>query len=164
MFLSDATIRKLIADGTILVEPFYPDHVQPCSLDLRLGDMSLESLAVFGDQWILGSKQFALGSTEERVRLPSHIAATVSGKSTHGRRGLAVHITAGHVDPGFDGQITLEMYNHSAHELVLTKGVSICQLIFTYLDQPAEHPYTGRYQGQKGPTPARLSKFSELHR
>lgn len=161
MFLSDTTIMELIENGTILIEPYDPALIQPCSIDVRLGSVALAS---FGKRngftcWTINPHQFVLGSTLERIRLPPHIAATVSGKSTTGRRGLAVHITAGHVDPGFDGELTLELCNVSDHEISIVQGDAIGQLIFTYLDRVSENPYNGRYQGQRGPTPPRPKKY-----
>lgn len=161
MFLSDATIKYLIDNGTIGIEPYDSSLVQPCSLDIRLGKVALES---FGTHlgyttWTIQPHQFVLASTLEYVQLPNNIAATVSGKSTLGRRGLAIHITAGHIDPGFEGDITLELCNHSDHDIDLIQGNPIGQLIFTYLDHPAQTTYNGRYQRQRGPTPARPKHY-----
>lgn len=151
MFLSDRTIRHLVGSRQLVIDPFDPDLVQPCSYDLTLGDVQVGRIE--GTPWIIGRQAFVLASTRERVELPDWLAATVSGKSTWGRRGLAVHVTAGHVDPGFRGQITLEMVNHSDLLIPLVSGMPIAQLVFTRLDQPAEHPYQGRYQDQMGVTP-----------
>jgi dCTP deaminase len=96
-----------------------------------------------------------LGHTTERVRIPDYLAAQVDGKSTWGRRGLLIHSTAGWIDPGFEGQITLELSNVSSEKIVLTAGVPIAQLVIFRMESAAERPYSGKYQGQTGVTPAR---------
>lgn len=158
MFLSDGTIRKLIESGELEIDPFDPEMIQPCSIDLKLGHFAGDPIYIkraggLGGTWtndLICPGQFALGSTLERIKLPNNIAATVSGKSTWGRKGVAVHITAGHIDPGWNGQITLEFFNHSDRDVEIKSGVAICQLLFTYLDLPAEKPYHGRYQNSVG--------------
>lgn len=158
MFLSDRTIKRLVSSGDLLIEPYDEANVQSCSYDVTIADIALpQPLQFDACIWGIAPGQFVLGVTRERIKLPSYLAATVSGKSTWGRRGLAIHITAGHCDPGFDGTITLEIVNHSAEVIPVRQGTPIAQLVFSYLDEPAEHPYAGRYQFQRGVVGARPS-------
>lgn len=149
MILSAQTIAREIAAGTLSIRPYTPLRLQPASYDLTL----LDGITLY-------PQQFALGCTVETVHLPADIAALLSGRSTWGRRGLMVHVTAGWIDPGFHGQITLELLNVSTSVIDLAAGESICQIIFHRLDQPTQLPYgspalRSRYQHQAGPTPAR---------
>jgi dCTP deaminase len=164
VFLSDETIRRYVERGKIEIDPFDLSLIQPCSYDLTLAD---ETYAPFERSPILSRGRWSrggllrpgymlLGSTRERVKLPADIAGTLSGKSSLGRSGLLVHVTAGHIDPGFEGTITLELVNISPEPLPLSEGMPIAQLLLTMLDLPATHPYHGRYQNQLGPTPTRL--------
>lgn len=164
--LSDRTIRAVIARGDISVDPFPIDvQFQPVSIDLRLGavDVDLSSIGLHdmltGEKtYCLKPQQFALASTKETVGISSNVAATVHGKSTWARRGLQVH-AAGLVDPGFKGQLTLELFNMSPHEIWLVQGETIAQISFTFLSCTPDRPYgseglDSHYQGQTGPTPA----------
>ena len=151
MFLSDATIRALVNDKTLGIYPYDPSLVQPCSYDLTLGDVGMERPMGFDASiWSVQPGQFLLAATQEYITLPAHIAGTVLGKSTWGRLGLTIHQTAGHVDPGWQGELTLELFNCSQEALILRRGDPIAQIAFTYLDQPAETPYRGRYLGSRG--------------
>lgn len=143
MFLSDGTIKEL---GPVLLDPFYVEYVQPCSIDLTLEESEL---------WRLDPQEFCLATTVEAVNLPSHIGARVEGKSSLGRRGLFIHVTAGWIDPGFRGQITLELFNCSLEPIQLVPHQKICQLAFFYLDKPAQKSYGGKYQDQIGIVGAR---------
>lgn len=105
---------------------------------------------------LLHPGEFLLATTVERVRIPSHLVARVEGRSSYGRLGIIVHSTAGFIDPGFEGTITLEMTNIGMHPVVLYPGTRICQLAFETLVSPAEKPYSGKYQGQIGTTPSRV--------
>ena len=169
MLLSDRDILDAQADGHISLDPWTPEMVQPASIDVRLdrffrlfnnhaytyvdpaenqGELT-EQFEVRSDEpWILHPGEFALGSTWEYVKLDSTVAARLEGKSSLGRLGILTHSTAGFIDPGFEGHITLE------------PGMKIGQMCFFQLSSPAEHPYgsagTGsHYQGQRGPTPSR---------
>lgn len=142
MFLSDGT---LIDWGHELLNPFDYRAVQPCSVDLRI-DSDID----------IYPSTFKLASTIERVVMPLDLGARVEGKSTLGRRGLFIHVSAGWIDPGFKGTITLELFNASDNLITLNKGEYICQIAFFMLDKPALKGYDGKYQGQSGVTRARL--------
>jgi dCTP deaminase len=154
------SIRKEWLAGNIGIdpEPVWEEQLQPASLDLRLGPgimlvgQHYTAETMLGEGWTLKPREFVLAHTVERVRMPSGLVARVSGRSSWGRRGLAVHITAGFVDPGFDGELTLELYNHSPRPIELSHGVRVCQLVFERLDRSSAFVYSGRYQGQTGPT------------
>lgn len=164
--LVDWQIEAAIKDGTIGLEPFDPDLIQPASIDVRLGEWfrsehDLVFKAPGGDcPEVMYAGQFLLAHTLETLRLPPDLAARVDGKSTIGRQGLAVHVTAGFVDPGFEGQLTLELVNHSQlKQFQLHPGMLIAQISFHTLDavprRPYGHPDLGsHYQGQTGPTGA----------
>lgn len=179
--LSDGTIRRLVADGHIRIEPWDPGMVQPASVDLKLGD----SFRVFhnhrataidladpptnltehvtvddGQSFVIHPGEFVLGRTEEWVELPNDIVARIEGKSSLGRLGLIVHATAGFVDPGFAGTLTLEITNLTRVPIVLWPGQPIAQLSFMALDKPAERPYGhpelgSHYHGQVEATESR---------
>ncbi|MER3405066.1 MAG: dCTP deaminase [Chloroflexota bacterium] len=181
MVLSDRTIREYIEAGRIIIEPYEPSFVQPSSVDLRLD----RSFRVFrnnrhpyidvrrnqddltdlvevpdGEPFMLHPGEFVLGSTLEWVQLPDDLVGRLEGKSSLGRLGLLIHSTAGFVDPGFRGHLTLELSNVATLPITLYPGMKIGQISFIMLTTPAEHPYgstvTGsKYQGQRGPTPSR---------
>jgi dCTP deaminase len=187
MILSDVDIRKELASGRILIEPFDEACVQPSSVDLHVDaqfrvfansrypyiDVRMpmpdltELVQVSGDEpFILHPGEFVLGSTRERVRLPDDLVARLEGKSSLGRLGLLIHSTAGYVDPGWDGYLTLELSNVANLPITIYAGMKIGQISFFKLSSPAENPYgskeTGsKYQGQRGPT---ASKFFEEFR
>jgi dCTP deaminase len=151
VILSDRSIRKAVSSGVLGIDPFEPRHVQPSSYDITL---DLPSRI-----W-LEPGRFHLLSTRETVRLPAHIQAHVHGRSSLGRLGVLIHFTAGLIDPGFDGQITLEVM--ALHERVpLDPGDRVGQLSFFWLDYPAQQPYRGRYQGQRGATESRFTHGDE---
>jgi dCTP deaminase len=179
--LSDGTIRRLVAEGRVLVEPFDDAMVQPASIDLRLGtsfrvfhnhritaiDLAdpprnlTEHVEVEDDEsFVIHPGEFVLGRTQERVELPDDIVARIEGKSSLGRLGLIVHATAGFVDPGFKGTLTLEITNLTRVPIILWPGKPIAQLSFMALDQPAERPYGhpdlgSHYHGQVEATESR---------
>lgn len=168
--LSDRKIKDYIGLGIFGLNPFKPENVQPHSIDLTLAGTILAK--VFDEktaQWTWEERElpelitsagfrptpFALGSTVERIELPEHICAQVNGKSTLGRMGLTVHQTAGWIDAGFRGNITLELSSVSPEPVLLEEGMKIAQLVF-FTCEPAEHPYGTRnnhYQNQRGATP-----------
>src|SRR6187399_1440718 len=181
MLLSDRDIRGEIDAGRIALEPWEPEMVQPSSVDVRLDryfrlfdnhkypfidpavdQPDLTHLIETGpdEPFILHPGEFALGSTFELVGLPDDIAARLEGKSSLGRLGLLTHSTAGFVDPGFTGHITLELSNVANLPITLWPGMKIGQLCLLRLTSPAENPYGSakvgsKYQGQRGPTPSK---------
>ena len=181
MVLSDRTIRRLIAEGRIRVEPFEQELMQPSSLDVRVDryfrvfrnsrypyidvkarqEELTELVEVTGDEaFILHPGEFVLGSTLERVTLPDDLVARLEGKSSLGRLGLLIHSTAGFIDPGWDGHVTLELSNVANLPITIYPGMKIGQVSFVQLTEPAERPYGSagigsKYQGQRGPTPSR---------
>ena len=181
MILSDHDIIQEIDLGNISVWPFDPNMVQPASIDVHLGSeirifnnsqipyidsrcphpqlTTLVSLPPPSQPYILHPGQFILGSTAERVRLPAHIVGRIEGKSSLGRIGLVIHATAGFIDPGFRGPLTLEISNFASMPIALYQGMPIGQIAFMPLSSPANRPYGhpelgSHYQDQQGPTPA----------
>jgi dCTP deaminase len=181
MLLSDRDIREAIESGRVKLEPYDPALVQPSSIDVRLDrffrvfenhryphiDPAVEQPDLTrlvepdgDDPFILHPGEFALGSTYEVVSLPDDIASRLEGKSSLGRLGLLTHSTAGFIDPGFSGHVTLELSNVATLPIKLWPGMKIGQLCLFRLSSPAEHPYGSavygsRYQGQRGPTPSK---------
>ncbi len=181
MLLSDRDILAQLDAGRVRLDPFDPALVQPSSIDVRLDryfrlfdnhkypsiDPSEEQPELTrlvevdaDDPFILHPGEFVLASTLEEVALPDDIAARVEGKSSLGRLGLLTHATAGFVDPGFTGHVTLELSNVATLPIKLWPGMKIGQLCFFQLSSPADHPYGSRargshYQGQRGPTASR---------
>ncbi|GGN05919.1 dCTP deaminase [Lentzea pudingi] len=181
MLLSDQDLRKEVESGRLALDPFDVDMLQPSSIDVRLDRFfrvfnntkythidpsqqqdELTSLVETpaGEQFVLHPGEFVLGSTYEMVTLPDDLAGRLEGKSSLGRLGLLTHSTAGFIDPGFSGHITLELSNVANLPITLHPGMKIGQLCLFKLSSPAEHPYGSaqagsRYQGQRGPTPSR---------
>jgi dCTP deaminase len=188
VLLSDRDLRSEIAAGRVGLEPFDPAMVQPSSVDVRLDryfrvfenhryphidpaeeqpDLTRLVETPPGEAFILHPGEFALASTYEVVSLPDDIAGRLEGKSSLGRLGLLTHSTAGFIDPGFTGHVTLELSNVATLPIKLWPGMKIGQLCLFRLTSPAEHPYGSavygsRYQGQRGPTPSR--SFANFHR
>ncbi|MDO5681471.1 MAG: dCTP deaminase [Propionibacteriaceae bacterium] len=188
MLLSDRDIRARIAAGQIGLDPWTPSMVQPSSVDVRLdryfrvfenhryphidpaeaqSELTRMVEPDSDDPFILHPGEFVLGSTLEMVTLPTDVAARLEGKSSLGRLGLLTHSTAGFIDPGFSGHVTLELSNMATLPIKLWPGMKIGQLCFFMLSSPAEEPYGStvygsRYQGQRGPTPSR--SFLNFHR
>ena len=182
--LSDGTIRRLVEDGRIKIDPWDETLVQPASVDLRLGDSFrvvhnhrasaidlrdppqhlTEEVKVTGDEpFVIHPGEFALGRTMEWVELPDDIVARIEGKSSLGRLGLIVHATAGFCDPGWKGTLTLELANLTRVPIRLYHGLAIAQLSFMALDAPAERPYGheelgSHYQGQVDATASRYGQ------
>jgi dCTP deaminase len=181
VLLSDRDITAEIASGRVCFDPYEPAMVQPSSIDVRLDrffrlfdnhkypvidpaeeqrDLTRFVEAPSGEPFILHPGEFALGSTLETVTLPDDVAARLEGKSSLGRLGLLTHSTAGFIDPGFTGHVTLELSNVATLPIKLWPGMKIGQMCFFRLSSPAEKPYGSgaagsRYQGQRGPTPSR---------
>ncbi len=189
MLLSDRDLRKELDAGRLVIDPYEPAMLQPSSVDVRLDryfrvfdntrythiDPSIQqdeltSLVEQSDEdepFVLHPGEFVLGSTYERVALPDDLAGRLEGKSSLGRLGLLTHSTAGFIDPGFSGHITLELSNVANLPITLWPGMKIGQLCLFQLTSPAEHPYGSaqagsRYQGQRGPTPSRA--YLNFHR
>jgi dCTP deaminase len=181
MILSDRSIREEIARGRIEIDPFDDGCVQPSSVDLHVDRKfrtfhnarypyidvkkempELTELVEVDDDnpFILHPGEFVLGSTQERVRIPDDLVARLEGKSSLGRLGLLIHSTAGYVDPGWDGYLTLELSNVANLPITIYAGMKIGQISFFRLTTPAEQPYgaagRGKYQGQQGPTASRF--------
>jgi dCTP deaminase len=179
--LSDRTIRRLLGEGRIGIDPYAPELMQPSSLDVRVDrffrvfrnsrypfidvKMQQEDLTELvevdhGEAFILHPGEFVLGSTLERVTLPDDLVARLEGKSSLGRLGLLIHSTAGFIDPGWDGHVTLELSNVANLPVTIYPEMKIGQISFVQLTEPAATPYgTGdigsKYQGQRGPTPSK---------
>lgn len=166
MILSDASIRQLVERKEIGFSPAPQDDAyQPASVDVRLGT-NFKRLILGGhfeqdylenDELYLNSGECVLACTAETISIPDYLVAKVEGKSTWGRKFLLIHSTAGFLDPGFHGQVTLELTNLSPSLLLLKVGEPIAQISFSYLDAPARRPYGSdglgsRYQGQQGAT------------
>jgi dCTP deaminase len=188
VLLSDRDILAEIDAGRIVMEPWQSEMLQPSSIDVRLdrffrvfenhryphidpaadqSDLTRVVEADGDEPFILHPGEFVLGSTYEVVSLPDDVAARVEGKSSLGRLGLLTHATAGFVDPGFSGHVTLELANVATLPIKLYPGMKIGQLCFFRLSSPALHPYGSekygsRYQGQRGPTPSR--SYANFHR
>jgi dCTP deaminase len=191
MILSDADIERRLERGDLSIEPLAdPDiQIQPASVDLRLGQEFLEfqrtnipcihpnseqevseyvsETEVEADgEFVLHPGDFVLGTTVERVEIPHDLIAHVEGRSSLGRLAIVVHATAGLCDPGYEGQITLELSNLGAAPVSLTPGMRISQLTFTQLSSPAERPYGSergsKYQDQSGPQASRIQGDREF--
>ena len=188
MLLSDRDIRAEVEAGRVALDPWDPAMVQPSSVDVRLdawfrlfdnhkyavidpaqdqSDLTRLIEVDPGEGFVLHPGEFVLGSTLETVALPDDLAARVEGKSSLGRLGLLTHATAGFVDPGFSGHVTLELSNVATLPIRLWPGMKIGQLCFFRLSSPTEHPYGSaaygsHYQGQRGPTASR--SFANFHR
>jgi dCTP deaminase len=181
MVLSDRTISRLIADGRIGIDPYDEALLQPSSVDVRVDnafrvfhnarypyiDVKKHQEELTGlieiepdEPFILHPGEFVLGATLERVTLPDDLVARLEGKSSLGRLGLLIHSTAGFIDPGFDGHVTLELSNVANLPITIYHGMKIGQISFMQMTEPASAPYGSstlgsKYQGQRGPTPSR---------
>jgi dCTP deaminase len=188
VLLSDRDIKAEIDTDRVRLEPYDPGMIQPSSIDVRLDkffrlfdnhkypvidpsqdqpDLTRLVEVEPNDGFVLHPGEFVLGSTLETVTLPDDLAARVEGKSSLGRLGLMTHATAGFVDPGFSGHVTLELSNVATLPIILWPGMKIGQLCFFRLSSPAENPYGSakygsHYQGQRGPTASR--SFQSFHR
>jgi dCTP deaminase len=181
VLLSDRDILTELDSGRVQLDPLSRDMIQPSSIDVRLdkffrvfdnhkyphidpaadqSDLTREVEVHSDETFVLHPGEFVLGSTYEVVSLPDDIAARLEGKSSLGRLGLLTHSTAGFIDPGFSGHVTLELANVATLPIKLYPGMKIGQLCFFRLSSPADNPYGSakygsRYQGQRGPTPSR---------
>jgi dCTP deaminase len=181
VILSDRSMREQIEAGRIVIEPFDERCIQPSSIDVKIGNLfrvfrnhtsavidvkqrqeDLTELVTIPEDgvFMLHPGEFVLGSTLERVAVPDDLVARIDGKSSLGRLGLIIHSTAGFIDPGFDGHITLELTNIATLPITLYPGMKVGQVSFVQMTTAAEHPYGSgargsKYQGQRGPTPSR---------
>ncbi|GAB3947327.1 dCTP deaminase [Corynebacterium tapiri] len=181
MLLSDRDIRSAIDSGDLGIEPFDAALIQPSSVDVRLdkyfrvfnnsrythidpklelSELTTEKEVAEGESFVLHPGEFVLAATLEKFTLPAHLAGRLEGKSSLGRLGLVTHSTAGFIDPGFSGYITLELSNVANLPIMLYPGMKVGQLALFTMSSPAETPYgTGelgsKYQGQRGPTPSK---------
>ena len=191
MILSDVDIRRRLEAGDLVVDPLDDPElqIQPASVDLRLGREFLEfqrtnipcihpnseqevdeyvseTVVEPGEEFILHPGDFVLGTTKERVSIPDDLLAHVEGRSSLGRLAIVVHATAGLCDPGYEGQITLELSNLGTAPVALSPGMRVSQLTFTELKNPAERPYGAergsKYQGQRGPQASKIQSDEEF--
>lgn len=181
VLLSDRDIRLAINAGDLAIDPFEPGLIQPSSIDVRMDrffrvfnnsrythidpklqqdDLTSLVEVAEGDAFVLHPGEFVLSSTLEKFRLPANLAGRLEGKSSLGRLGLLTHSTAGFIDPGFEGHITLELSNVANLPITLWPGMKVGQLALFTMSSPAETPYGSgalgsKYQGQRGPTPSK---------
>lgn len=171
MILSDGEIKEYLASGNLSIEPIEDVQIQPASVDICLGDtfcfaddrtdgvISLNekvNYTVFqSEKYLLLPGQFILATTQEYFSFPNNLTAFVEGRSSLGRLGLFIQ-NAGWVDPGFEGEITLELFNASRNAIELQAGQRIGQLVFAKMERNAENPYSGKYQKQRGATGSRI--------
>lgn len=171
MILSDKTIKEMLSTKELVIDPITDEQIQPASVDLRLGthflkvdentvesmclDKEIKYIQFESDEVIIPPNSFLLATTREYIKLPNNVTAFVEGRSSIGRMGLFIQ-NAGWVDPGFEGEITLELYNANRLPIRLTAGRRICQLVFAFMDKEAENPYDGKYQGQRRATGSRV--------
>ena len=162
MILSDRTLREQIAAGRIVIDPFDDKCVQPSSIDVKQNLEELTELITIDQDgvFMLHPGEFVLGSTLERIAVPDDLVSRIEGKSSLGRLGLIIHSTAGFIDAGFDGHVTLELTNIATLPITLYPGMKIGQVSFMQMTTPADRPYGSgargsKYQGQRGPTPSR---------
>lgn len=177
MILSDHTIKECLASGELVIDPMDESSIQPASVDFHLGDHFLildeqQMTSIAMDQpiayrEIVGAKitipphSFILATTKEFIRLSDTITSFVEGRSSVGRMGLFIQ-NAGWVDPGFEGKITLELYNASRLPIVLEAGRRICQFVFCRLTHRADRPYQGKYKGQQQTVGSRINLDTEV--
>lgn len=189
--LSDKTIKEYLEEGKIVIDPLKDEQqIQPSSVDMRLGDefkvfkvirkpyidpKDEEDIAEYmesstvpeGEAFIIHPNEFALATTQEYVKVPDDLVARVEGRSSMGRLGVTMHVTAGYVDPGFEGRITLEISNIGAMPVALYPGQRVCQLVFETMTTPAELPYghpkrNSKYMKQLKPESSRIKLDYEL--
>ncbi len=175
MILNDRELKELIKEGEIIIDPLDEEQIQPSSIDFKLGNDfliypdsidildvkdnsytdKLEKVVVGEEGFVIQPKQFVLATTIEYIKLPAYITAFVEGRSSLGRLGLFIE-NAGWVDAGFEGTITLEFFNANSRPIRIYPGMRICQLVFARMNSPAEKPYCGKYQGQRGTTASKI--------
>ncbi|MEE2873686.1 MAG: dCTP deaminase [Candidatus Latescibacterota bacterium] len=176
MILSDTTLQAMLASGELGINPLEDGQIQPASIDVRLGDhflkvnenrldvirldAEIQYEELTQEEIVIPPHSFLLATTCEYIRLPADVIAFVEGRSSIGRIGLFIQ-NAGWVDPGFEGNITLELFNANRLPIRLVAGRRICQLVFARMDQAAQNPYSGKYQGQRQTTGSRIALDAE---
>ena len=171
MILSDKTITRMLQERSLVIEPITPEQIQPASVDIRLGNTfsvvdetstgiitlknEIQYKTITTDTYLIMPGQFVLATTMEYFELPNNLTAFVEGRSSLGRMGLFIQ-NAGWVDPGFKGEITLELFNANKCAIELKVGRRIGQLVFAQMDDYALRPYQGKYQDQRGATGSRV--------
>ena len=189
--LSDVDITKYLDEGKIVIDPIEDDkQIQPSSVDLRLGDefkgfkivtkpyidhfdkTDLESYMDLisvkkGEPFIIHPGEFTLATTYEYVKIPDDIVARVEGRSSMGRLGITMHVTAGYIDPGFEGKITLEISNIGKMPVALYPGQRVCQIVFETMTSPSAKPYghkerDSKYMGQTGPQVSKIKQDFDI--
>lgn len=189
--LSDVDIKKYLDEGRIVIDPIEDDkQIQPSSVDLRLGDefkgfkivtkpfidpfdkIDLESYMDLltveeGEPFIIHPGEFTLATTYEYVKIPDDIVARVEGRSSMGRLGITMHVTAGYIDPGFEGKITLEISNIGKMPVALYPGQRVCQIVFETMTSPSAKPYgheerDSKYMGQTGPQVSKIKQDFDI--
>ncbi len=177
MILSDGTIKQMLKDGSLTIDPIREEAIQPASVDCYLGnhflivdhnhmdsirlDSQIKYREVECEHITIPANSFLLATTKEYFKLPSNIMAMVEGRSSVGRTGLFIQ-NAGLVDPGFEGNITLELYNANSLPIKLDAGRRICQIVFYKMDKDVLNPYNGKYQGQKKSTGSKIFDDFEI--
>lgn len=171
MILSDKTIKRMLNERSLVIAPLTAEQIQPASVDIRLGntfsvvddtssgiiklDERINYKTITSDSYLILPGQFVLATTMEYFELPNNMTAFVEGRSSLGRMGLFIQ-NAGWVDPGFKGEITLELFNANRCAIELKSGRRVGQLVFAQMDDDAENPYRGKYQGQRGATGSKV--------
>lgn len=179
MILSDKTLNSMIETGDLVCEPLTNDSIQPASIDCRLGthfllvenhemdtikmDEEIKYREVDSETITIPPQSFLLATTMEYVKVPDDVTAFVEGRSSIGRMGLFIQ-NAGWVDPGFEGRITLELFNANSLPIQLKAGRRVCQLVFCKMDHKALSPYRGKYQGQTESVGSRVFDDSEVNK
>lgn len=177
MILSDRTIRRMLEDKSLEIYPLEEEQIQPASVDIRLGttygivedtatgfiqlSKEISYKKIEAETYLLLPGQFVLATTMEYFKMPDNMTAFVEGRSSIGRLGLFIQ-NAGWVDPGFEGEITLELFNANRCAIELCAGRRVGQLVFAQLDDNAMNPYRGKYQGQQGATGSRIYLDNEV--
>lgn len=189
--LSDKTLKEYLEEGKIEIEPLDYTDIQPASIDLRLGKdflgfnnvlnieyidpkkdeigWSMERVTLLeGKGIVIYPQEFILATTKEYVKVPDDLVARVEGRSSLGRLGLTMHVTAGYIDPGFEGRITLEIANLGSMPVALYPDMRVCQIVFETLTTPADAPYNhwsrdSKYMGQVEPARSRIEEDYELN-
>lgn len=177
MILSDKTIQSMLDKQTLTISPMEKEQIQPASVDFRLGttfgivqdsstgvltmDKEIAYKTIQTDSYVLLPGQFVLATTMEYFKLPDNLTAFVEGRSSLGRMGLFIQ-NAGWIDPGFEGEVTLELFNANRCAIELRAGRRVGQLVFVLMDEAAQNPYNGKYQGQSGATGSRVFMDDEL--